>query len=386
MFGVKEIKMRIIVTTASGIEAVTKREIFNIIGKEDLACINGRISFDGTIEDVVNCNLKLRTAGRVLIEVCNVKAENFDELFDGVYSADWQNYIPKNGKILVTAKCVQSKLHAISATQSVSKKAIVNKLSGCYNCTLKEDGERYKVDVSVYKDYASVTLDTSGEGLHKRGYRGLVGEAPLKETLASAIIQLSVWNPERPFADVFCGSGTFPIEAALIAKNIPSGLNRDFDFLHYDWFDKKIYEEIKNKAISEIKTDVQVKISGFDIDEKQIALARRHAEEAGVKDCIHFQRMDMREFSSSHKRGVIITNPPYGERLMTRQEIVGLYRDFGKTYSKLDDWCCYVLTSVSDFENLFGKRSDKKRKIYNGNLECNLYRFLAKLPKKDKNM
>ena len=145
-------------------------------------------------------------------------------------------------------------------------------------------------------------------------------------------------------------------------------------------------EILKNKAISEIKTDVQVKISGFDIDEKQIALARRHAEEAGVKDCIHFQRMDMREFSSSHKRGVIITNPPYGERLMTRQEIVGLYRDFGKTYSKLDDWCCYVLTSVSDFENLFGKRSDKKRKIYNGNLECNLYRFLAKLPKKDKNM
>ena len=375
--------MKICVTTASGIEAVTKREIYNVTGENDLAAIDGRICFEGDYETVGKCNLLLRTANRVEIVVGEFKADTFDELFDGVKSVEWEKFIDKNGKIIVSAKSVMSKLFAYSAIQSIAKKAICERLKSAYkSINLDESGARYKVEASIRKDFVTLLLDTSGEGLHRRGYRGLVGEAPLKETLAAALINLSVWNPSRPLADLFCGSGTIPIEAALMAAKIPSGLNRTFDFLSWKNADREVFEKIKEKAVSEIDTESEFRISGFDIDEKQLKLAREHARIAGVKDKIHFQRADMREFSSRFSHGVIISNPPYGERLSERREIEKLYRDYGKVVKSLDEWCCYTLTSVDDFERLFGKKADKKRKIYNGKLECKFYSMLASAPKK----
>ncbi|CDE22413.1 nucleic acid methylase [Acidiphilium sp. CAG:727] len=375
--------MEICVTSASGIEAVTKRELYKIIGKEDLSAINGRIKFEGDGSDVVKCNLNLRTGNRVEIVLGGFKAETFDDLFDGVKSIPFEEYIDRDGKIIVSAKSVQSKLFAYSAIQSVSKKAICERLCKKYGVNeLNESGARYKIEVAALKDYVTVTLDTSGDGLHRRGYRGLVGEAPLKETLAAALVELSVWNKTRPFADLFCGTGTIPIEACMIALNIPAGLNRSFDFQNWKRFDKKIFDRVAEEAKANIVTDADLRISGFDIDDKQLKLARKHAELAGVDKYIHFQRADMRDFSSRFSHGVIISNPPYGERLSDRKEVEKLYRDYGKKVASLDDWCAYTLTPVDDFERLFGKKADKKRKIYNGKIECCYYSHLAPPPKK----
>ena len=375
--------MEICVTSASGIEAVTKRELYKIIGKEDLSAINGRIKFEGDESDVAKCNLNLRTGNRVEIVLGGFKAETFDDLFDGVKSIPFEEYIDRDGKIIVSAKSVQSKLFAYSAIQSVSKKAICERLCKKYGVNeLNESGARYKIEVAALKDYVTVTLDTSGDGLHRRGYRGLVGEAPLKETLAAALVELSVWNKTRPFADLFCGTGTIPIEACMIALNIPAGLNRSFDFQNWKRFDKKIFDRAAEEAKANIVTDADLRISGFDIDVKQLKLARKHAELAGVDKYIHFQRADMRDFSSRFSHGVIISNPPYGERLSDRKEVEKLYRDYGKKVALLDDWCAYTLTPVDDFERLFGKKADKKRKIYNGKIECCYYSHLAPPPKK----
>ena len=375
--------MEICVTSASGIEAVTKRELYKIIGKEDLSAINGRIKFEGDESDVAKCNLNLRTGNRVEIVLGGFKAETFDDLFDGVKSIPFEEYICRDGKIIVSAKSVQSKLFAYSAIQSVSKKAICERLCKKYGVNeLNESGARYKIEVAALKDYVTVTLDTSGDGLHRRGYRGLVGEAPLKETLAVALVELSVWNKSRPLADLFCGTGTIPIEACMIALNIPAGLNRSFDFQNWKRFDKKIFDRAAEEAKANIVTDADLRISGFDIDDKQLKLARKHAELAGVDKYIHFQRADMRDFSSRFSHGVIISNPPYGERLSDRKEVEKLYRDYGKKVASLDDWCAYTLTPVNDFERLFGKKADKKRKIYNGKIECCYYSHLAPPPKK----
>lgn len=375
--------MEICVTSASGIEAVTKRELYKIIGKEDLSAINGRIKFEGDESDVAKCNLNLRTGNRVEIVLGGFKAETFDDLFDGVKSIPFEEYIDRDGKIIVNAKSVQSKLFAYSAIQSVSKKAICERLCKKYGVNeLNESGARYKIEVAALKDYVTVTLDTSGDGLHRRGYRGLVGEAPLKETLAAALVELSVWNKTRPFADLFCGTGTIPIEACMIALNIPAGLNRSFDFQNWKRFDKKIFDRAAEEAKANIVTDADLRIGGFDIDDKQLKLARKHAELAGVDKYIHFQRADMRDFSSRFSHGVIISNPPYGERLSDRKEVEKLYRDYGKKVASLDDWCAYTLTPVDDFERLFGKKADKKRKIYNGKIECCYYSHLAPPPKK----
>ena len=375
--------MEICVTSASGIEAVTKRELYKIIGKEDLSAINGRIKFEGDESDVAKCNLNLRTGNRVEIVLGGFKAETFDDLFEGIKAIPFEEYICRDGKIIVNAKSVQSKLFAYSAIQSVSKKAICERLCKKYGVNeLNESGARYKIEVAALKDYVTVTLDTSGDGLHRRGYRGLVGEAPLKETLAAALVELSVWNKSRPFADLFCGMGTIPIEACMIALNIPAGLNRGFDFQNWKCFDKKIFDRAAEEAKANIVTDADLRIGGFDIDDKQLKLARKHAELAGVDKYIHFQRADMRDFSSRFSHGVIISNPPYGERLSDRKEVEKLYRDYGKKVASLGDWCAYTLTPVDDFERLFGKKADKKRKIYNGKIECCYYSHLAPPPKK----
>ncbi len=372
--------MKISVSAAAGVEQAVKRELYRL-GYGELPAINGRISFEGDEADVCKCNLFLRSAERVFIELLRFKAENLDELFDGISAIPWEKYLSRDAKILISAKCVESKIHAISVTQSLTKKALCERLLSVYKTPLNERGERYKIEVSILRDVVTVSLDTSGEGLHRRGYRGMVGEAPLKETLASAIISLSVWNPSRPLADPFCGTGTIPIESCMYALNIPAGGKRDFDFLHWQKLDFSMFEQIRAQAFAAVK-DIKFRVNAFDIDEKQLKLARLHAEIAGVSDYIHFQRADMREFSSQKRYGVIITNPPYGERLSDVNDVEKLLTDFGKMVKSLPDWSAYTLTPAKNFERLFGKKADKKRKLYNGSIECCLYANLGNPPPK----
>ncbi|MBQ9481081.1 MAG: class I SAM-dependent RNA methyltransferase [Clostridia bacterium] len=371
------------VSSASGIEAVTKRELYKL-GVGEVACENGRISFRGDEKTVATCNLYLRTANRVFITVASFRAESFDDLYEGVFAAEWQDYLPQDAKIIVTGKCVSSKLMSVSSCQSITKKAICDKLYSKYGNAPSETGARYKAEVSVCKNKVTLSLDTSGEGLHRRGYRGLVGEAPLKETLAAALLMLSDWNPSRPLVDTFCGSGTFPIEAALIARNVPAGLNRRFDFDFWKNFDFSFFKEMKENAAAEIKSDEGLYICGYDIDGEQVKLAQTHARLAGVGETVHLQTRDMREFSTKKRNGVFISNPPYGERLSDRNTIKSLYSDFGRISSAHGDWSRFVLTSVPDFERLFGKKADKKRKIYNGKLECFFYSYFPEIYEKDK--
>lgn len=373
-------KLSIEVSSASGIEAVTKRELISL-GYAPGGAEAGRILFDGDWTDVLRANMFLRTAGRVRVLLGEFDAEDFDTLFESVRSINWQDILPKDAKIIVTAKSVKSTLFALSSIQSISKKAIVTSLCSHYGISkLPEDGAEYSVEVSINVNHVRVTLDTSGAGLHKRGYRTWLGEAPIRETLASAIIQLSVWNPDRPLIDPFCGSGTIPIEASLIGLNIAPGMNRSFaceDFTNAP----KVRDIVQNEAEQLVNRDREIRISGFDINPEAIKLALRHADKAGVRDKIHLQVADMRNLSSRFSHGVIVTNPPYGERLLKEAELKDLYRDFGKVYGELDEWCAYVITSYLPFEKYFGRRATKTRKLYNSELECNLFQYLAKPPK-----
>lgn len=373
-------KLNIEVAVASGIEAVVKRELLRL-GYEPSGANLGRIEFEGTFEDVLRANVFLRSANRVRIELSKFKAQTFDELFDGIFAMRWQDVLTKDAKIVVDAKSVKSKLFALSAVQSIVKKAIISKLSTVYNCSFNESGAAYCIEAAIVDDVVTVTLDTSGEGLHKRGYRTYLGDAPIRETLAAAMIQLSVWNPDRPLIDPFCGSGTIPVEASLIGLDIAPGMNRNFACEQFANA-PKVREKVQEEALQRIKRDRQLHISGFDINKDAIKLAFKHAERAGVKDNIHFQVQDMRDLSSKYAHGVIITNPPYGERLMKEDELKALYRDFGKVTTKLDEWCVYAITSYRAFEKYFGWRADKVRKLYNSELECNFYQYLASPPPK----
>ena len=322
---------RLQITTASGIEAVTKRELTEL-GYPLSPAENGRIRMTGSEADIARCNLLLRTANRVMIELTSFRAEDFDALFEGTRAFPWEDYLPADAKIYLYGKCVQSRLHALSACQSIVKKAICTRMcERLRRSSLPETGALYRIEISVLRDIVTLCLDTSGEGLHRRGYRATVGEAPLKETLAAALILLSVWRPDRPFADPFCGSGTLPIEAAMIGTNFPAGGRRDFDFLHWPNFDFSCFAAIKAQALEAADPGRELRISGFDLDPAQIALAMKHASQAGVAEHIHFQRRDMREFASRFAHGVIVTNPPYGQRLGTDAEVRGLMRDFGRT-------------------------------------------------------
>lgn len=373
-------KLNIEVAVASGIEAVVKRELLRL-GYEPSGANLGRIEFEGTFEDVLRANVFLRSANRVRIVLSKFKAQTFDELFDGIFAMCWQDVMTKDAKIVVDAKSVKSKLFALSAVQSIVKKAIISKLSTVYNCSFNESGAAYCIEAAIVDDVVTVTLDTSGEGLHKRGYRTYLGDAPIRETLAAAMIQLSVWNPDRPLIDPFCGSGTIPVEASLIGLDIAPGMNRNFACEQFANA-PKVREKVQEEALQRIKRDRQLHISGFDINKDAIKLAFKHAERAGVKDNIHFQVQDMRDLSSKYAHGVIITNPPYGERLMKEDELKALYRDFGKVTAKLDEWCVYAITSYRAFEKYFGRRADKVRKLYNSELECNFYQYLASPPPK----
>ncbi len=374
--------MKISVTTASGVEAVTKRELYKL-GVIDAPAINGRMTFEGDYDALVKCNLYLSSASRVYINLSEFKCADFDALYEGVYSIDWKSFIPENGRVVIEPKLVDSKLTAFSATQSVAKKALCEKLKKQYKAArLTESGATFTVEIAITHDFCSILLNASGDSLHKRGYRKLYGEAQLKETLAAAMIDLSVWNKDRPLVDLFTGTGTIAIEAALKAKNIAPGLKRSFDFLNFQNFDKKIFESAKSEAISRISTEKPQIIHAYDIDEKQLSLASFHARRAKVDDVIEFHLQSMASFKSSQKRGVAFANPPYGERLEDRREIENLYRDMGRVSRNNPDWCFYTITPVSDFERLFGAKADKKRKLYNGRIACTFYSHLAKLPPK----
>ncbi len=373
-------KLNIEVAVASGIEAVCKRELLRL-GYNPSGANYGRIEFEGDYKDVLRANVFLRTANRVRIVLAKFKAETFDDLFDGIFAMRWQDIVTRDSRIIVNAKSQSSKLFALRSIQSITKKAIISKLASTLGGSFDESGAVYDVEVSICGDVATVTLDTSGEGLHKRGYRTYLGDAPIRETLAAAMIELSVWNPDRAFIDPFCGSGTIPIEAALIGLNIAPCMNRNFACESFKNA-PNVRELVQQEAQDSIRDRV-LHISGFDINKDAIKLAQKHAERAGVKDKIHLQVGDMKDVSSRFSHGVIVTNPPYGERLMDEAELKILYRDFGAMTRKLDEWCVYAITSYRAFEKYFGARADKVRKLYNSELECNFYQYLAAPPKKN---
>lgn len=373
-------KLNIEVAVASGIEAVCKRELQSL-GYAPSGANFGRIEFEGDFKDVLRANIFLRTANRVRVVLAKFKAESFDELFDGIVQMRWQDILTRDARIVVDAKSAKSKLFALRSIQSIAKKAIISKLSSTLGGSFDENGAVYNIEVSVFEDFATISLDTSGEGLHKRGYRTYLGDAPIRETLAAAMIKLSVWNPDRAFIDPFCGSGTIPIEAALIGLDIAPCMNRNFACESFSNV-PNVRQIVQQEAEERIKRDRLLHISGFDIDKNAIKLALKHAERAGVKDKIHLQVGDMRDVSSRFSHGVIVTNPPYGERLMEESELKLLYRDFGSMTKKLDEWCVYAITSYRGFEKYFGGKADKVRKLYNSELECNFYQYLASPPSK----
>lgn len=368
------------VTAASGVEAVTKRELQDL-GYIPSAAVNGRICFSGDFSDVAKCNVNLRTADRVYVNLGTFSATTFDELFDCVKTIAWENVIEPCGKITVNAKSAASKLFALSAIQSITKKAVCERLKQKGFSSISETGADYRININFFRDVCTVSLDTSGAGLHKRGYRMETGEAPIRETLAAAILMLSYWNKNRVLVDPFTGSGTIPIEAALIATDTAPGLKREF--LFDTWPNApKVLSAAKEEAQAKVREETDLRISGFDIDGKALKLAVRHARLAGVDKYVHFQTEDMRNISSRFSHGVMVANPPYGERLMTENEVAALYKDFGKLFFSLDEWSLYAITAYGNFERAFGKRADKTRKLYNGGLECRLFEYFGAPPKK----
>ena len=369
-----------------GMEAVLKREILSL-GLEIVQVEDGKVTFKGDESAFARTNIFLRTTERILLKVGSFKATTFDELFEGTKALPWEQYVPKGGRFWVTkANSVRSALFSPSDIQSIMKKAMVERLKAKYEIDwFSETGADYAVRVSILKDEVTVGLDTSGESLHKRGYRKLTSKAPITETLAAAIILHTPWKADRLLVDPFCGSGTFPIEAALIGMNIAPGIKRGFAAEKFSFLDKKIWENARTEAKDMIRHDVELNIQGYDIDSEIIQAAMQNAKLAGVADKIHLQAKDVRDLSSSKQYGFIITNPPYGERMEEKKDMPKLYETIGKTFNKLGTWSYYIITGYEDAEKYIGRKADKNRKIYNGMLKSYLYEFMGpKPPKKDK--
>jgi putative N6-adenine-specific DNA methylase len=378
--GEKLMNYELIATSTFGLESIVAKELKQL-GYEDLKVENGRVSFSGDEYDIAICNTWLRTADRVLIKMAEFKAVTFEELFQGTRSIEWGELIPSNGKMHVIGKSIKSTLFSVPDCQSIVKKAVVESMKKTYNTDwFEEDGPIYKIEIGLLKDLATLTIDTSGSGLHKRGYRELAGEAPMKETLAAALVLLSNWEPSRVLADPFCGSGTIAIEAALIGKNIAPGLNRSFVCESWPTMDKSIWEEIRSYAKSKINNE-EFKILASDINGRVFQTARDNAMKAGVYDYINFQKMPVEEFGSRKKYGVMITNPPYGERIGEMKQVEELYKFMGDLYRRLDSWSFYVITTHLQFQSLFGKQADKNRKLYNGRLLAYYYQYINNPPK-----
>ncbi|HVN95501.1 MAG TPA: class I SAM-dependent RNA methyltransferase [Syntrophorhabdaceae bacterium] len=369
----------IVATAAFGLESVVARELKGL-GYENLVVENGRVSLSGDERDIARCNIWLRTADRVLVEISRFKATDFEELYQGAHRVCWEQIIPPDGKMHVTGKSIKSKLFSVSSCQSVVKKAVVEAMKRKYHVAeFAESGPVYKIEVSLLKDMASLTIDTTGPGLHKRGYRQDKGEAPLRETLAAGLVLLSGWEYSRTLADPFCGSGTIPIEAALIARNKAPGLERSFVSETWPQIPKYIWGEVREDARKQMN-DAPMRILASDQDESVLRKARHNAERAGVADLIVFQKLPVDQFRSRKKYGCIICNPPYGERLSQEDEIKRLCKTMGQTFLELDTWSFFILTAFSGFEPLFGRKATKNRKLYNGMIQCYFYEYFGPRP------
>ena len=365
-----------------GLEAVMKREILDL-GYEIQSVEDGKVTFTGDAQAVADANVFLRTTERVLIQVGKVRAETWDELFEAVKAMPWERFIPKDGQFWVAkANSVKSKLFSPSDIQSIVKKAIVERLKKIYHIEwFPEDGASYPIRVSILKDIVTVGVDTSGVSLHKRGYRQFTAKAPITETLAAALLMLTPWRGNRVLVDPFCGSGTFPIEAAMMAADIAPGMNRNF--LAEDWkhvVPRKCWYDAMDEAKERVRQDVETDIQGFDIDGDVIKAARENAKLAGVDHLIHLQQRPVSALSHPKKYGFIVTNPPYGERLEEKKDLPELYRTLGARYEALDSWSMYLITSYEDAQRCLGRKADKNRKIYNGMLKTYFYQYQGPKP------
>ena len=370
-----------------GMEAVLKNEIIDL-GYDITEVADGRVTFWGDEEALCRANIFLRTAERILIKIGRFHTETYEELFQGTKALPWEDYIPRDGKFWVAkAASVKSKLFSPSDIQRIMKKAMVENLKEVYGIfTFPENGESFPVRVFLMKDEVTVGLDSTGDSLHKRGYRKLTAKAPIAENLAASLIMLTPWKSDRILVDPFCGSGTFPIEAAMMAANMAPGMNRSFTAETWGHIIKKRnWYDALDEAGEMVDLSVQPDIQGYDLDERMVAIARENAKLAGVEKLIHFQRRDVKDLSHPKKYGFIITNPPYGERLEDKADIPALYKVIGERYRALDSWSLYMITSYEDAEKDIGRKADKNRKIYNGMMKTYYYQFMGpKPPKKNK--
>lgn len=373
-------EIELIATTTFGLEAIAKRELMDL-GYKDLKVENGKITFKAREKDIPKANLWLRTADRVLLKMGEFKALSFDELFEKTKALPWDEWIPEDANFVVEGKSINSKLYSISDCQRIVEKAVIEKLKTKYNVQwFEKTGAKYTIEVALLKDIATLTIDTSGEGLHKRGYRDRAGDAPIKETLAAAMILLSYWNKDRVLLDPFCGSGTIPIEAAMIGRNIAPGLDRSFASEEWPRIKKEYWNQAKKEAFESINNETELKILGCDTDKRSILRARDNAANLGLDEDISFFMKDMRDVDLHDEYGVVITNPPYGERIGEREEVDQLYKDFGEKFRELDTWSVYVITSEENFEKIYGKEASRKRKLYNGRIKVDYYQFYGPRP------
>lgn len=367
-------------TTTFGLEAVVKREC-QALGFQNIKTFDGRVEFTGTEADIVKANLWLRCAGRVWVKMGSFTAVTFTELFDQTKALPWADWIPEDGKFTVVGKSVKSTLFSVSDCQAIVKKAVVEKLKQTYRTDwFDETGASYTIQVGILKDVVTLAIDTSGSGLHMRGYRANALDAPLKESIASAMVQLSYWRKDRILLDPFCGSGTIPIEAAMLARNIAPGLNRHFASEEWDRVGKDLWKQARKEAYQAIDYSCTPELYGSDIDPAAIALAKENAEKAGVDDCITFETKPVQDAVLPGEYGVLITNPPYGERIGELKEVEDMYRALGALMKTDSTWSSYVITSMETFETLFGRKADRKRKLFNGRIKTDYYQFEGPRP------
>ncbi|OLS40285.1 class I SAM-dependent RNA methyltransferase [Bacillus sp. MRMR6] len=373
-------KYQLIATAAMGLESLVANEV-RALGYE-CEVENGKVIYMGDENAIARSNLWLRTADRVKVKVGEFKAYTFDELFEKTKALPWEKYLPEDAEFPVTGKSVKSKLFSVSDCQAIVKKAVVERMKSTYkrNSWFDENGALFKIEVALLKDVATITIDASGQGLHKRGYRVDQGEAPLKETLAAALVSLTNWKDEKPFIDPFCGSGTIAIEAALIGQNIAPGFNREFVSEGWGWIPSKVWEDARTEAEDLAKYDQPLEITGSDIDHRMVKIAQENAFEAGLGDLVQFKQMQVRDISTSKEYGVIVGNPPYGERLGEKKAVEQMYKEMGQAFSKLDTWSVYIMTSNEEFEQLYGRPATKKRKLFNGFIRTDLYQYWGKRP------
>ncbi|MFF2752732.1 class I SAM-dependent RNA methyltransferase [Psychrobacillus sp. NPDC058041] len=371
-------KFKLVATSAMGLESIVADEV-KALGYETTT-ENGKVYFEGDERAIARANIWLRVADRVKIVAAQFPVKTFDQLFEKTKAVQWEKFLPVDAAFPVQGKSVKSTLFSVPDCQAIVKKAVVERLKLAHKRIgfLDESGATYKLEISILKDIATITIDTSGAGLHKRGYRQDQGEAPLKETLAAALVKISKWNPDRPFVDPFCGSGTIAIEAAMIGQNIAPGFNRDFHSEAWSWMPKTIWEDVREEAESLANYDQDLQIIGSDIDHKMVQVAEKNAFESGFADIIKFKQMQATDFSTTLTDGVMIGNPPYGERIGEVEEIEKLISDLGYIMEKYPSWSVYMLSSMENFEQLYGKRATKKRKLFNGFIRTDYYQFWGK--------